>query len=547
MNDSVSGVASYPASGSGTASVSASVIEISYDQPTGNYIVLTSAAGQTFRAADRDAALSSAEADVFIRSFGDTTDSLYLTTNSEDPGTRRSPKYRYVGGGVWQRTVTTPSGIDGTIDAFAYGIETPDIAVPKVGSAAYDVRLVGVAAFGNATIGARGSGTLQIDFGSGDIAGYGQIVSDKQKNWQVIASLSSDSNGFSGAFGMDDFDVMNGSIVGRLYGPSGEELGAAWHWTNDFLGTAYAGFMLGKDSDLFPTNPSLRSLIVDEDFADEGFVYRTRFDSNTGVNFYNLQTSPDPGTGSEPDVYFSEVSKTIVIKNGFQLDHQPLLPGNRNPSLSDSTFDVYEFSEIALNGHPADYTIRIFRPSNTNPIIALTYTSFANWHYINLDHEPSYRVYEGWVAFGQETPQHGIPTSGTGNYAAAIFGQSGLAQATDGTLRSYLISGNASFTFDFGGGAMGGWLSPLLFDPKTSQSYSLGQYDFDQTFFPVGSQTFSASFTVADEYPYISHYINGQFTGPGAEELFARWQTATTDPLTLEPLSIFGVAVGARD
>src|SRR5438874_1144933 len=81
-------------------------------------------------AADRDGTKSTAEADIYVKTNGNTTDSISVSTNSADAGTASSPQYRYVGGGVWQHTVTSSDGAAGFADAFSYGVETAAGAVP---------------------------------------------------------------------------------------------------------------------------------------------------------------------------------------------------------------------------------------------------------------------------------------------------------------------------------------------------------------------------------------------------------------------------------
>ena len=532
-NDAVKGTASYPSAGSGTATATQGVMTVSYDAGSNSYTVSSAGFSQTFRATDRDASLSAGDGEVFVRTSGNTSDSLFLTRNAIDPGTRSNPRYRYVGGGIWQRTVTAASGVTGTIDAFAYGVKTPDAVLPRTGTAEYPVQLYGVAAFGDTAVAARGSGALTVNFGTNNLTGAGvayaipAIGREGDRRWSVTGSISSTANAFSGTFAMGvpfggAIDAT-GQIFGRFYGPAAEELGASWFWRDSFLGTTFAGVMLGKDARLFPANTSgLAGLTVDEDLADEGLVYETRIDTTNGANFNGGEPNPHPDR--HPDIRYAEASQSYVLDYLFWPSNQAVLAANRDATASNSDFDVYRFTQ----GNETN-TVRVFKPGSGNTQIALTYTGFASWTYDKPDILTYVDRKQGWIAFGQATPAGAIPTTGTASYSAQVFGMSDNAKAADGTFRSYDVTGTASLAFDFAAGSLSGSMHPFLTDPKTTMVYDLGNYAFIDTVFGVGSPTFRGGFSSAT-FPFSSHFFNGQFSGPAAQELFGRWQTATTDP-----------------
>ncbi len=557
-NDAVTGTANYTLSGY-TAAAARSTLSVQYNASNQTYTVTSGNRSQAFRPSDKDGTLSSATATAYVRTSGNTTDSLYLTNATVQQATPSNLRFRYVGGGVWQRTIEGNASASGSIDAFAYGVETSDAALPKTGSAHFAVDIQGVVALPHILGSIRGDGELAVNFSTGAITGGGQAnmrspVGDSfLRTWGVSANISSTSNSFSGAFGMGEESVINGanamtgSIAGRFYGPNAEELGASWHWRDNVSGETYVGFLLGTDGSLFPVNTSLRQLVVSEDFIDDGYVYRTRIDSSTGINYNSGEPNPHPGTGTAPNVYFDENTGSLVIDDFPGMTDQPLLPADRDAGLSNSTYDVYAFTTKAANGNTAEHTVKVFRPADSNPVIALSYTSFAAWTYRNLNYATYYDVDQGWVAFGQATPANAVPKSGSATYSAAIFGQSDIATAANGTQRSYEISGTGRFQFNFGTGALSGWLHPLMRDPTTSSSYDLGQYDFADTTYTSGSQVFYGSFANTSAYPYSDHDFQGQFTGPAAQELEGRWRTATIDPVTSRTLDIFGIVVGKQN
>ena len=92
-------------------------------------------------------------------------------------------------------------------------------------------------------------------------------------------------------------------------------------------------------------------------------------------------------------------------------------------------------------------------------------------------------------------------------------------------------------------------MHPLLTDPRTATLYDLGTYAFVNTVYATGSQSFRGSFnptSVASKFG-AAHFFDGQFTGPGAEELFARWQSSASDPVSTGTIDIFGVMVGKKN
>jgi hypothetical protein len=553
-NDAVTGRADFPAGGNGSSSAERTTLSVVYDAATGNYTVSGNGREQAFRPGDRSAAQSNAEMDVYLRTSGNSTDSLSLSRASIDPGTRSSPQYRYVGGGVWQRTVQSGGSVNGTADIFTYGVETPDASLVRTGSGTYPVQLRGIGAF-NDTVGAtRGSGNVSVDFGSGALTGNGTIFTiapngnrEGDRPWRMTAALSSNANRFAGSFGMGlPFGFtpldMSGAIDGRFYGPAAEELGASWYWRDSFLGTTFAGYMLGKDARLFPQNQGLANLIVDEDLAEIGFVYRLRLDTTTGTP--QLGGLPNPNPFSVADIRYSETARAYLINYQFSFVNQVIDPATRNAALSNASFDVYTFTNQQPGQPVQTYEVRFFRPGPTNPTMNLSYASFAYWNYRLPDTLiPYYHNYdEGYFAFGLATPAPGVPASGTGTYDAAVFGQSVYERNGDTNYQPYNIGGDARLIFNFGSGTLAGYMHPIATDRTSGTRFDLGRYDFTATNYAVGSTTYSGIF--ARPFTNLPNEFNGRFMGPGAQELIGRFQTVFTHPVTGQESRMFGIWVG---
>ena len=90
--------------------------------------------------------------------------------------------------------------------------------------------------------------------------------------------------------------------------------------------------------------------------------------------------------------------------------------------------------------------------------------------------------------------------------------------------------------FNFGAGTLSGHLDPIL------DGGSLGRYDFLNTVYGSGSTIFSGQLSKAGIAQFGT--FDGQFTGPNAEELMARWSAPYIDPVTSQQSTMFGVWVG---
>lgn len=554
-NDAVTGSASFSGSGTGSSSVAKSTVTFQYDASTGAYAVSTAGRSQTFRPADKDAALSAGDGDVYVRKSGSTTDSLFITHNSAAPGRRSAPQFQYVGAGVWQHTTASDTSGSGTVDAFAYGVQTPDAAVPRTGSAVYDVGLYGVAAYSDAVLATRGLGTLRADFASNKLSGSGTLqgyfasgAAGESWNWGASATISSTANTFNGAFVINPGapTSASGSLTGRFYGPKAQELGGAFTAHDNFVGTSWAGVMLGKDDSLFPTTTSLRDLVADIDFARASFSYTWLNDSVNGPMASSGEPNP---TQDFLTIRYSQADSALVLDKFYEIEQQPLLAADRNSAKSSKTFDVYTFTRTGVDGTPVNYTVKVLRTADDNPAIQLTYTSLVAWNYATAGAGRYSDRLDGYAGFGIATPASGLPRTGTASYALYLYGQSDLAQGSSGRLRSYEVSGTGTLNFDFGGGTFGGSLNPTMTDPESGTRYDLGNYALSTSAYAAGSPTFVGSFSpeVQAKYPYAESTISGQFTGPNAQELFGLWKTATDDPRTGATVDIFGAMAGKKN
>ncbi len=163
--------------------------------------------------------------------------------------------------------------------------------------------------------------------------------------------------------------------------------------------------------------------------------------------------------------------------------------------------------------------------------IRLDYTSFAYWH---PTREPTATDQAGYFAYGIPTVSGDVPVSGSGIYQAAVVGQSS---------GGYGISGDAQLVFDFAAGTLAGFMEPIAID-GWGLEFELGRYDFTQTVFGVGNTHFAGRFIVpGSDGPSA---FEGQFTGPRAAELMARFHAPYLAPYGEGWGTMSGIWVGKR-
>lgn len=178
-----------------------------------------------------------------------------------------------------------------------------------------------------------------------------------------------------------------------------------------------------------------------------------------------------------------------------------------------------------LQGSGAYFSV--FKPSPTNPEIALAYTSYGiSSGYWSSDF--------GFVAFGMATPSSGVPVTGSATYDAHVAGRvlSGPG----------LIGGDATLQFNFGTGSLAGHFDPVL--SLNGVNTALGRYDFTSTVFGSGSTTFSGSLSRTGASSLGA--FDGRFTGPAAQELMARWTAPYLNPGSQTWSEMFGIWVGKK-
>jgi hypothetical protein len=446
-NDAARGTATVLSTGLVQGAAQPTTVSVEFDAATGNYTVTRSGRQQTFRPADRNVAQSSPALDVYVRTAGNVTDSLSLTT----PSQVGAGGYRYVGGGVWQETTGTTGG---SVNVFTYGVETPDADVPRAGTASYQVKLLGVAAWQQAVTALSGTGNLGVNFATGAISGQGQASETDATtlapagggDWSLTANLAGATNHIDGTFKLYPTSVfdISGPFSGRFYGPAAVELGGVFSISGaDSLHGpgAATGLLLGYRSSDTGLNASFADLKYPQTFGARGEGLFFKYDQATG----KVETT----VGYMPNIFSDDLTYDPATQRytagGMNGLFSPVTLSTGEPSLTNARF-------VAFSGQSGAFkdTLQQYRYAADNPELQLTYASFAH---VTVTTPETFggttytRVTDFWPVYGFIDDAGKVPTSGTADYSGVLYGS-----AIDGIDSNVLqsVDGTVFLAFDFG-------------------------------------------------------------------------------------------------
>jgi hypothetical protein len=188
------------------------------------------------------------------------------------------------------------------------------------------------------------------------------------------------------------------------------------------------------------------------------------------------------------------------------------------------------------NGTAQPVTLTLNWPSRAlNPQAVYSYSGWGYWTTGNRAASPPFRA--GVFAYGIATPSGGIPRTGSASYAASVLGETEGASFDNATA----VGGKVSLLFDFAAGTLSGSMRPEL---CPWDCIDLGEYRFKDTIFAPGSTTFAGSFAV--DGTTLPSFFSGNFNGPGAAELIARWRAPYRESPTASWGMMSGVWVGKK-
>jgi hypothetical protein len=278
-------------------------------------------------------------------------------------------------------------------------------------------------------------------------------------------------------------------------------------------------------------------LISDEPFAVQAIGYSV----NSGAVGEDLATD----VNADVDFRYIATNKTYEIK----------LPGYeagvlRTNSYSGSYINSDRWQSISGTNNevllgtsttPQPVHLYLSWPSaDLNPGIALTYTSWGRWTENPNSGQPQKF---GLFAYGITTAANDVPRTGEASYSATVQGTTEEARLD---FQTY-VTGTAKLLFNFGAGTLSGSMTTTLcpWDCDTP----IGEYKFKDTVYSTGSQTFSGAFDVPGST--APSFFGGNFNGPAAAELMARWRApfkypdSPTAPGSWGMMS--GIWVGKKD
>jgi hypothetical protein len=542
--DSAHAAATFSDTGASAGTASAGTLQIRYDASSGSYTVTSGGRAQTFAPSSR--LQQSTSATVYQVSAGSTTDTLTLTR----PGTSGAFTYQYVGAGVLQHAVSTTSAVNGSLDAFTYGVATPNSALPRTGTAGYALDVLGVfsSKMEQEPNTLRGTGALTADFATGKVDTSGTFTlirpstgaSGYAGQWSGTGTISSSANSFAGAMTVLAFAQMDGDFAGRFYGPTAGEVGLSF-WASSSSGDAIAGALIGRQSASVVSGAKLSDMNKDTSFISTNSTAAYESSAAGPVKDSNGVLRYGGSIGGTAWVDYSAGSDSYAIKAPHfilggspvaETDNVTVGPADRLAAQADPRFTVYRTT--MANGDPVE--VKLYRPTGSNTELALSYLSFAS---IDMTSAPDSSGVSTrritYVPFGYTTPANQIPITGTGSYKGVLYGTGavGPTQFGSGPGSVYTLTGTSSLQMDFLAGRGSMTLVPVGTDVATGATANFGS--FDLTVVMIGGALKA-----------VGGGFDGSFYGPTADEYAGEFQVGSTNSTGTQTTSLSGIAIGKR-
>lgn len=439
--------------------------------------------------------------------------------------------FQFVRGGQWRRAAGVGNLSQYSFDNFAYGVETPDAALPRTGTAGFAVQISGAAADGDYqnVIDFTGQGTLTADLATGIMSTSGGVdyVEDTpfaprgaKGSFTGNANISSSANSFSGTFSMAGIGSYNGTLNGRFYGPAGQEMGGAFA-LSDGAGGVVAGSFLGKnDPNVLAARDGLLSLTQPIAFDTAYLLFKP------GAAPFTSKAST---LALDPTSHIYSFSAT---GDGIVAADVSFGPGDIVSAQSDAIYTRY-----AVTSPTKSVAATLFNPGPANTALALTYTSFADITLTVANNGSNY-VTQYYYPFGVETPSVQLPRFGTGDYSGIIYGRGSVIDPV-GVQHRYALQGTSALSMDFGNSTFSSDLDIAGIDNATSALVNFGIHTATGT---LGSNNILSGSFASD----ITGLFRGNFFGANAAEfgaVFSINKTAVDGTRT----SLNGLTVGKHN
>jgi len=501
---------------SGTAGKA--TLNISYDAGTQRYSLSAAGLTQTFDSSQ--ITVNDATETRYQPSGGSSLERLTVVKTSYSG----QPARQYVRLGYWQRNATDSSGVDLNLITFTYGLPTLALAVPRTGTAGYNIDVFGAAsAPGKAPLAFQGSGTFSVDFAAGVFAARASTTEYELVTGagtvggglDITAAgyLSSSDGTFSGnALYQGTLGFAGGTINGRFYGPTGSELGAAFSASNASTGLSAAGAFTGVlDATLKPDNLTLTNMT-----KQQLFYTQWGWNSVSQLNWQNGETF----TASPPtsNLYGGQFTIADKVTGG------------------DPNYIVYR-KTFTGTGDTQDVTLKLYKPGVANTELVLTYATFGEWKTVEHAGVNNYPV-DQFFFYGLETPARLlVGKTGSAHYQGIVHGNA--SNINNG--QNDPLTGTSTIDVDFGTQVLSGSLT-LVAKPTAGGSIDYGRFDFSGSMPPYLATT-TIDFSRADQS--YGHW-DSRFFGPDGEEIAAKFNVNVPAGSYGAASSLSGVALAKK-
>ncbi|PVX30227.1 hypothetical protein DD559_13535 [Sphingomonas pokkalii] len=458
-------------------------LTIRFDAASSSYTVSDGVNSERFVPGDIDSGQSSTALRVYRHTATNHEYTLSLTL----PGTSGALTYQYVGAGFWQRVDFASDGSGAfRFDAFAYGVRTPDAAVPRTGNGNYAIDLVGALGFG-VLESLVGSGSLQVDFATGQLVTSGTVRQVANDSGTVVTSssftgqaqLSGSANAFAGSFAFSGGDLA-GALQGRFYGPAAEEVGAAFTASNAD-GRAASGVLIGRQSGSQLGNATLANLTASQVFGSETATIKANYTEATGAA-----------------AMLASTAQALVVSYNAAAGSYTVIAGPR------STL----FTTGGTGGGADQLTL--------DALGAMRYVRAARWVTTTSTGGITSKTIDAF-AFGLKTADSALPRTGSASYAVTLAGA--LVDASQPGPLALSGSGTLSANFATGAIATSGTATASFTDSANATTSTNGSFTGSATL-ASAANAFSGSLTV-DVLGSYGGALTGHFYGPAAEEVGA--------------------------
>ncbi|MBB3957712.1 beta strand repeat-containing protein [Novosphingobium sediminicola] len=425
-------------------------------------------------------------------------------------------------------------------DAYAYGFDTQAGAVPRTGSATYGLVLRGAAApvgqplrdlFGNGALQVNFSGNTLTTQGSYSLAAPGadsySIMRNPidRGNWSGTAVISSTANTFSGtlAFDSDNTADFSASMTGRFFGPAVQEVAGSISGTAGDGSRLAAAFTGKQDSSIGAALNGLSSLTGVATLSGSSAY----LDDNPALSApwtdldFNVGTIWD--TSARSYRFKSGTSGTYALDKTF-------LDTDKVAAQSDATYTVYR---------NASGDARVLNPGAGNPLIALTYTSFAE---ITAATGTMQNPATWYVPFGAPTPDFQMPRSGSASYAGVVVGRGDGPGATNASN----LSGTSTLAVNFTTSAATMNMALTATNRTTGAIQAIGTITYAGS---IGNSCPSCSQNTLSGYPTTagtSGTLTGMFYGANAAEFGGAFNLNLNNAAAGQASSFAGAVVARK-